>query len=114
MDELRSCATGWIHYFGISHSYEGVRQLDECVQRRGRLYYWKQCKRLRALRGHLVPLRILPEEVKMATRSRKGYWRMSANSIVQRALTNRWLYDQGVSDMRQLWIVLEYGANARV
>jgi hypothetical protein len=30
----------------------------------------------------------------MATRSRKGYWRMSANSIVQRALNNRWLHEQ--------------------
>jgi hypothetical protein len=28
----------------------------------------------------------------MATRSRKGYWRMSANRILQRALTNRWLH----------------------
>ena len=50
----------------------------------------------------------------MATRSRKGYWRMSANSIVQRALTNRWLQEQGVPDMRTLWIVLHYGPNARV
>ena len=46
--------------------------------------------------------RISPEEVHMATRSRKGYWRMSANSILQRALTNRWLHEHGVPDMRTL------------
>ena len=50
----------------------------------------------------------------LATRSRKGYWRMSANSIVQRALTNRWLQEQGVPDMRTLWITLHYGPKARV
>jgi len=50
----------------------------------------------------------------MATRSRKGYWRMSANSIVQRALTNRWPHEQSVPDMRTLWIVLHYGPKARV
>ena len=50
----------------------------------------------------------------MATRSRKGYWRMSGNSIVQRALTNRWLHEQGVPDLRTSWIVLHYGLNARV
>ncbi len=50
----------------------------------------------------------------MATRSRKGYWRMSANSIVQRALNNRWLHEQGVPDMRTLWIVLHYGPQARI
>ena len=53
------------------------------------------------------------QEVKMATRSRKGYWRMSANSIVQPVLTNRWLHKQGVPDMRKIWIVLHYGPNAR-
>jgi len=38
-------------------------------------------------RRHLLALGIPRDEVHMATRSRKGYWRMSANSIVQRALT---------------------------
>ena len=35
----------------------------------------------------------------MATRSRKGYWRMSQNEIVRFALNNRWLEEQGVLDM---------------
>src|ERR1035437_854321 len=35
----------------------------------------------------------------MATRSRKGYWRMSQNELVQIALNNRWLEEQGVPDM---------------
>ena len=72
---------------------------------------WKQP---RTRRRHLLALGIPREEVHMATRSRKGYWRMSANSIVQRALTNRWLQEQGVPDMRKSWIVLHYGPKARV
>jgi hypothetical protein len=40
----------------------------------------------------------------LATRSRKGYWRMSSNRIVQQAMTNRWLEEQGVPDMRTAWI----------
>ena len=35
----------------------------------------------------------------MATRSRKGYWRMSQNELVRIALNNRWLKEQGVPDM---------------
>jgi hypothetical protein len=50
----------------------------------------------------------------MATRNRKGYWRMSANSIVERALNNRWLHEQGLPDMRGLRIALHYGPQARV
>ena len=70
------------------------------------------------------------EEVKLATRSRKGLpfpwvtpalralaspvWRMSGNRIGQQPLTNQWLHEQGVPDMRTLWIVLHYGPQARV
>ena len=84
------------------------------MRRRVRLYYWKQWKQPRTRRRHLIALGINPEEVKLATRSRKGYWRMSFNRIVQQALSNRWLEDQGVPDMRTLWIKLHYGRKARV
>ena len=114
IDELRRYVTGWLNYFGISHTYTGLLELEEWVRRRVRLYYWKQWKRPRTRRRHLIALGIKPEEVHMATRSRKGYWRMSGNSIVQRALTNCWLHEQGVPDMRTLWITLHYGPKARV
>ena len=114
IDELRRYVTGWLNYFGISHTYTGVLELDEWVRRRVRLYYWKQWKQPRTRRRHLLALGIPRDEVHMATRSRKGYWRMSGNSIVQRALTNRWLHEQGVPDMRTSWITLHYGLNARV
>jgi len=114
IDELRRYVTGWLNYFGISHSYTGVMELDEWVRRRVRLYYWKQWKQPRTRRRHLLALGIDPKEVHMATRSRKGYWRMSGNSLIQRALTNRWLQEQGVPNTRTLWITLHYGAKARV
>ena len=112
--ELRRYVTGWLNYFGPSDTYSQVVELAEWVRRRVRLYYWKQWKQPRTRRRHLLALGIPHEEVHMATRSRKGYWRMSANSIVQRALTNRWLQEQGVPDMRKSWIVLHYGPKARV
>jgi RNA-directed DNA polymerase len=112
--ELRRYATGWLNYFGLSHAYSALLELDEWVRRRVRLYYWKQWKQPRTRRRHLLALGIPREEVHMATRSRKGYWRMSGNSILQRALTNRWLHEQGVPDMRTLWIRLHYGPQARV
>ena len=78
-----------------------------------------------------------PDKVHMATRSRKGYWRMSQNEIVRFALNNRWLEEQGVPDMnapaaiaalvnakpgrmdggngvKAVWVVLHHGAKARV
>lgn len=114
IDELRRYVNGWLHYFQISNTYTALLELDEWMRRRVRLYYWKQWKQPRTRRRHLIALGIGPEVVHMATRSRKGYWRMSGNSIIQRALNNRWLHEQGVPDMRTLWITLHYGSLARV
>jgi RNA-directed DNA polymerase len=112
--ELRLYVRGWLNYFSLSHTYSQVLELSEWVRRRVRLYYWKQWKQPRTRRRHLIKLGIDPAEVKMATRSRKGYWRMSSNSIVQRALTNRWLEEQGVPNLRTIWIKLHYGPKARI
>lgn len=111
--ELRRYAVGWMNYFGISHTSRGVLELDDWIRRRVRLYYWKQWKRPRARRRNLIKLGISPSVVFKASRSRKGCWRMSTNSIVQRALNNRWLKEQGVPELRSIWIKLHHGAAAK-
>ena len=45
IDELRRYVTGWLHYFGLSHTYTAVLELDEWVRRRVRLYYWSRAQR---------------------------------------------------------------------
>lgn len=114
IDELRLYVTGWLNYYAISHTYKVVVELADWVRRRVRLYYWKQWKQPRTRRRNLIKLGADPGEVKLASRSRKGYWRMSSNRIVQQAMTNRWLEEQGVPNIRTLWIKLHYGPNARV
>ena len=47
----------------------------------------------------------------MATRSRKGCRRMSSNSIVQRALTNRRLHDQGFPACARYGLFFTTGRN---
>ncbi len=107
---LRRYVTGWLNYYGHSRSYSQLLELDQWLRRRVRLCYWKQWKRPRTRRRHLLALGIPRDEVKLATRSRKGYWRMAGNSIVQRALTKQWLWDHGVPNMRQQWVDLHYPA----
>jgi RNA-directed DNA polymerase len=107
--ELRRYVLGWMNYFGISHTCKVVLELDKWVRRRVRLYSWKAWKSPRTRRRHLLALGISPEEVRMASRSRKGYWRLSGNGLVQRALSKRWLEEQGVPDLRSIWIGLHYG-----
>jgi len=113
LDELRRYVVGWLNYFGISHTYRQVLELDQWLRRRVRLCYWKQWKQPRTRRRHLISLGIDPEEVKKASRCRRGYWWMSGNGLVQLALNNAWLRRQGVPDMRTQWIELHYGERNR-
>lgn len=114
INELRRYACGWMNYFGISHTYREVLELDDWIRRRVRLYYWKQWKRPRARRRNLIKLGIHPSEVHQASRSRKGYWRMSQNKLVRIALNNRVLKERGVPDLRSIWIKLHHGEATKV
>jgi RNA-directed DNA polymerase len=112
--ELNLYVRGWLNYYKLSSTYKEVRALSVWVRRRVRLYYWKQWKQPRTRRRNLLSLGADPATVHMATRSRKGYWRMSQTEIVRFALNNRWLEEQGVPDVRAIWTVLHYGPLARV
>ena len=109
LEELRRYAVGWLNYFGISHTYRQVLELDQWLRRRVRLCYWKQWQRPRTRRRNLIALGIHPDEVMKASRCRRGYWWMSGNGIVQCALNNAWLREQGVPDLKAQWIGLHYG-----
>ena len=114
IDELNLYVRGWLNYYKLSSTYAEVKDLSERVRRRVRLYCWKQWKQPRTRRRHLLALGVPQERVHMASRSRKGYWRMSQNSLVRMALSNRWMEEHGVPDMRAIWIVLHFGPKARV
>jgi RNA-directed DNA polymerase len=114
IDELNLYIRGWLNYYKLSSTYKEVRAMSVWIRRRVRLYYWKQWKQPRTRRRSLLALGADPDTVHMATRSRKGYWRMSQNEIVRFALNNRWLEEQGVPDMRAIWVALHHGAKARV
>ena len=71
-----------------------------------RLSHWKPWKRPRARRRNLIKLGIALSEVYRASRSRKGYGRMSQKSLVRFALKNAYLKEQGVPELRDIWIRL--------
>jgi RNA-directed DNA polymerase len=112
IDELNLYVRGWLNYFKLSSTFGEVRELAGWIRRRVRLYDWKQWKQPRTRRRNLLALGVNPKRVHMASRSRKGYWRMSQTEIVRFALNNRWLDGQGVPDMEAVWIVLHYPGRA--
>jgi RNA-directed DNA polymerase len=112
--ELKRYCVGWFHYFKIGLPFKEVREWDGWIRRRIRLCYWKDWKVPRKRRRMLIKLGVAADEVKKASRARKGYWRMSRNSLVSIALNNTYLKEQGVPSMRDLWVRFKYGDKARV
>lgn len=113
LSELRHYCVGWFHYFKQGLPYGEVLRWDRWIRRRVRLCYWKDWKRPRKRRRMLLKLGVSKDRVHLASRSRKGYWRMSRNSLVNLALNDRYLETQGVPSMRDLWVTYKYGDNAR-
>ncbi len=106
--ELATYLRGAFNYYEPGIAFGEARELDGWLRSRVRLYYWKQWGRPRTRRRNLMKLGIGREEVKLASRSRKGHWRMSHNSLVQRAMCNGWLEDQGVPSLEKLWVSIRY------
>jgi len=113
LTELRRYCVGWFHYFKYGLPYNEVLHWDQWIRRRVRLCYWKDWKVPRKRRRMLIKLGVAKDQVKKASRSRKGYWRMSRNSLVNLALNGRYLEEQGVPSMRALWVTFKYGDPAK-
>ena len=106
--ELAHYVRGAFNYYGPGILFGEARELDQWMRRRVRLYYWKQWGRPRTRRRKLLSLGIGRNEVHKASRSRKGHWRMSHTSIVERAMTDAWLAAQGVPSLEKQWVSIRY------
>ena len=108
MEELQLFERGAMNYYTLGMTYAEARELERWLRRRVRLYYWKQWGRPRTRRRNLIKLGSDRETVHLASRSRKGPWRMSQNSKVRTAMTNEWLDQQGVPSIANQWISIRY------
>jgi RNA-directed DNA polymerase len=111
-EALKRYVSGGLNDFGHRHSDAEVVELDHWRRRRVRRCDGQQWKRPRTRRRQLLALGISRDEVKLATRRRQGYWRLAGNSLMQRALSKPWVWQQGVPPMRHQWIALHDGAKA--
>ena len=106
--DLRAYLRGAVNYYVIGIPFGDIRNLDQWLRRRMRLYYWKQWGRPRTRRRKLLKLGIGRDEVHKASRARKGHWRMSQNSLVRWAMNNEWLEEQGLPSLEKQWCSIRY------
>ncbi|MDA1277796.1 MAG: hypothetical protein O2960_27685, partial [Verrucomicrobia bacterium] len=113
MKKLREYIRGWMGYFGRSEYYRLIPALDEWLRRRMRMCYRKQWRKSRKRINQLIKLGANERYAIQTGLSRKGYWRLSRTLATNSGMTNRWLEEQGLISIREVWIGIHYPATAR-
>jgi RNA-directed DNA polymerase len=113
LNKLSTYIRGWMGYFGISEAYHDIPEIDGWIRRRVRLCYWKQWCWCRTKIRNLLKLGVQLGTSIRAALNRGGPWVMSRRLAAQHGMTNKWLKDQGLISVKELWVKLHYPATAR-
>ena len=111
--KLAQYLRGWMGYYGISEYYRPIPEIDHWLRRRLRMCYikrWRWCRtKVRELVKLVTNLRVA---ISLGL-SRKGPWRQSRTLATQTGMTNKWLKDQGLLSVKELWVNIHYPATVR-
>ena len=99
MGKIKVFMRGWLNYYSIADMKNNIEDLNGWLYRRIRMCIWKQWKLPRTRMRKLLSLG-LPEWVaRKGAYSRKAYWRMARNGVVNRALAKERLINWGFYDL---------------
>jgi RNA-directed DNA polymerase len=103
LKKLGQYLRGWTAYFGISQYYRPVPELDEWIRRRMRMCYWKQWRWPRTKIKNLLALGVSLKSAIQHGCSSNSYWQMSRTPVINQAISNAWLQEQGLLSVKDLW-----------
>lgn len=99
---------GWINYYGISQYYKPIPELDSWIRRRIRMCYIKQWPKLKTLFKNLVSRGVAIDTAKRTIFMSANWWAKSSVLAVQHALPNKYLAEQGLVSVKELWVKIHY------
>jgi len=108
LEKLSSYIRGWMNYFALSEYYRPLPELDEWIRRRVRMCYMKQWRYCRTRIRNLVKLGAVKKEAIFVGISSKGPWKLARTYGTQSGLTNRYLKEQGLVSVKELWVTFHY------
>ena len=112
-EKLAEYLRGWVGYFGISEYYRPIPEIDHWLRRRVRMCYLKRWRWCRTKVRELVKLGTNLRLAISIGLSRKGPYRLAKTLATQSGMTNKWLKDQGLLSVKELWVNIHYPATAR-
>jgi RNA-directed DNA polymerase len=87
-------------------------ELDEWIRRR--MGYWKQWRWPRTKIKNLLALGVSLKSAIQHGCSSNSYWQMSRTPVINQAISNAWLQEQGLLSVKDLWCKAQgYTANKR-
>ena len=113
LEKLAQYMRGWMGYYAISKTFKEVRRMDYWIRRRIRCCYWKQWKSNANRVRQLMALGVNRRNAIITGVTKLGYWKMSKTPGVNQALSNRYLKEQGLLSLVDLWSRVHYPATAR-
>lgn len=99
MGKIKVFMRGWLNYYSIADMKNNIEDLNGWLYRRIRMCIWKQWKLPRTRMRKLLSLGLPAWVARKGAYSRKAYWRMARNGVVNRALTKERLINWGFYDL---------------
>ncbi len=96
-----------------SCKYNDAVEFDHWVRRRIRMCYWKRWKKPKTRIREMIKLGASKHQAILTGLSRKGYWHLAKTLSTNMGLSNRFLQEQGLVSIRQIWVKVHYPAKAR-
>jgi len=104
--ELKRYTVGWIGYYAIAEMKTKVKELNQWIRRRIRMYIWKQWKKSSARFRNLKQLGLPRAKAWEYANTRLGYWRIAGSVILHRTLTDKYLVTNGYDDITKRYEAL--------
>lgn len=99
MTKVREYIIGWLSHYGIASMRTTMREWNEWLRRRLRMYIWKQWKLPRTRVQNLIKLGMEPWKAYRNGNTRKGYWAVAGSGILTLTITNERLAQAGYLDI---------------
>lgn len=103
MYRIRQYVKGWMGYFGLSEIYSVWLPVDRWLRRRIRMCYWRMWKNAKRRYLNMRKLGACHKEAGGFARTSKGYWRVAKHLGYKAGMTNEWLENEGLIEIKQQW-----------
>lgn len=101
--QIRQYVRGWMGYFGLSEIYSIWLPIDRWLRRRIRMCYWRAWYRPKRRYLNMRKLGAKHKEAAGFARTSKGFWRVAKHLGYKAGMTNEWLANEGLIEIKQEW-----------